>query len=96
VDEFLMENPPADVDQTKLDRVSNTLTSPWPRREENKLREVWKEEHVSNQEKALALIKAVDETGIEPFEQPERFPKIEGDEVRLVCWLAIQAEGAEA
>ena len=27
-----------------------------------------------------------------PFEQPERYPKIEHDEVRLVCWLAIQSE----
>ena len=96
VDDYLMENPPSDVDQVKLDRVSNILTSPWPMREENKLREVWKEEHPSAQAKALALIKAVNETGIEPFEQPERFPKIDKDEVRLVCWLAIQAEGAEA
>ena len=38
------------------------------------------------------MIAAVKETGIEPFEQPERYPKIEHDEVRLVCWLAIQAE----
>jgi hypothetical protein len=94
VDDYLMENPPPDVDQVKLDRVSDILASPWPMREEKKLREVWKEEHPSAQTKALALIKAVDETGIEPFEQPERFPKIEGDEVRLVCWLAIQAEGS--
>ncbi len=92
VDDFLMEYPPADEDQARLDRVSNILTSPWPRREENKLREVWKAEHASNQEKALALIEAVEETGIEPFEQPERFPRIEGDEVRLVCWLEIVAE----
>ena len=61
-------------------------------REEIKLREVWKEEHASNQDKARALIKAVQDTGIEPFEQPERFPKIEREEVRLVCWLAIQAD----
>ncbi|MDP6942451.1 MAG: helicase, partial [Planctomycetota bacterium] len=94
VDEFLMDNPPADIEQTKLDRVSNTLTCPWPRREENKLREIWKEEHGSSQEKSLALIQAIEETGIEPFEQPERFPKIDGDEVRLVCWLEIQAEEA--
>lgn len=92
VDSFLLENPPADVDRIRLDRVSETLMSPWPMREENKLREVWKEEHPSHQAKALALIEAVEETGIEPFEQPERFPKIERDEVRLVCWLAIQAE----
>ena len=61
-------------------------------REENKLREVWKEEHPSNQAKARVLIEAVQATGIEPFEQPERYPKIDRDEVRLVCWLAIQAE----
>ena len=91
VDEFLMEFPHSDVDQARLDRVSNILTSPWPRREENKLREVYKSEHASNQEKALALIAAVEETGIEPFEQPERFPRIEEDEVRLVCWMEIQA-----
>ena len=92
VDGFLMENPPADVDQTRLDEVSETLLSPWPMREENKLREVWKEEYVSNQVKALALIDAVQATGIEPFEQPERYPKIDLDEVRLICWLAIQQE----
>ena len=34
----------------------------------------------------------IDDEGIEPFEQPDRFPKIDRDEVRLVCWLAIQAE----
>jgi Helicase conserved C-terminal domain/PLD-like domain/SNF2-related domain len=90
VDDFLMENPPQDVDQKKLDRVSDTLTSPWPMREENKLRQVWNDEHPSTQAKAQALIKAVEDTGIEPFEQPERFPKIGSDEVRLVCWLAIQ------
>lgn len=61
-------------------------------REENKLREVWKEEFPSHHDKALAVIAAVRETGIEPFGEPERYPKIEHDEVRLVCWLAIQAE----
>jgi hypothetical protein len=66
--------------------------SPWPRREENKLREVWKQEHPSNEAKAIALVDAVKATGIEPYEQPERYPKIEGDEVRLICWLAIRAE----
>lgn len=50
------------------------------------------EEHPSNQTKALALVEAVEATGIEPFEQPERYPKIEKEEVRLVCWLAIHAQ----
>jgi hypothetical protein len=59
-------------------------------REENKLRLVWKEEHSNIQAKAEALIKAVEDTGIEPFEQPDRYPKIDLDEVRLICWLAVQ------
>ena len=66
--------------------------SPWPMREENKLREVWKEEHPSNEVKTKALVDAVKASGIEPYEQPERFPKIDREEVRLICWLAIQAE----
>lgn len=90
VDAFLLDSPPADVNQARVDRVSETLMSPWPMREENKLRLVWKEEYSNNQAKAEALIKAVEDTGIEPFEQPDRYPKIDLDEVRLICWLAVQ------
>lgn len=92
VDDFLMKFPPADLEQSVAETVSDTLLSPWPRREENKLREVWQVEYGSRQAKALALVEAVKSTGIEPFEQPERFPKIDQDEVRLICWLRIQAE----
>ena len=52
---------------------------------------VWKEEYSNNQARAEALIKAVEDTGIEPFEEPERYPKIDLDEVRLICWLAVEA-----
>jgi hypothetical protein len=90
VETFLLENPPTDVDQAKVDRVSETLMSPWPMREENKLRIVWKEEYSNNQARAEAIIKAVEGTGIEPFDTPDRYPKIDLDEVRLICWLAVQ------
>ena len=90
VDAFLLDNPPTDVNPAKVDLISETLMSPWPMREENKLRIVWKEEYSNNQARAEALIRAVEETGIEPFEQPDRYPKIDFDEVRLICWLAVQ------
>jgi hypothetical protein len=90
VDAFLLDSPPADVDPARVDRVSETLMSPWPMREENKLRLVWKEEYSNNQAKAEALIKAVKDTRFEPFEQPDRYPNIDLDEVRLICWLAVQ------
>ena len=92
VENFLVENPPTAVGQSQLDQTCEILLSPWPRREENRLREVWLAEHSSNTEKASALIEAVAATGIEPFEAPDRFPKIDQEEVRLVCWLGIQAE----
>ncbi len=57
-----------------LDRLSEILLSPWPMREENKLREVWKAEHTTAQAKAKALFDAVEATGIEPYEVPDRFP----------------------
>jgi hypothetical protein len=91
VDAFLLDNPPENVDQARIDQASEILMSPWPMREENKLRVVWNEEHHTVQARALALIESVEATGIEHFEQPERYPKIDDDEVRLVCWLAIQA-----
>ena len=92
VDAYLIDNPAADIEQQTLDRVSEILLSPWPMREENKLREVWKEDYPTAHEKAQALVVAVEATGIEPFEQPERYPRIDQEEVRLVCWLAIAAE----
>jgi len=92
VSAFLLNNPPVGMDQDTVDRVSDTLLSPWPRREENKLREVWMREFASMQERSAAVIEAVKETGIVPFEQPAKFPKINRDEIRLICWLWIQSE----
>ena len=90
VDAFLFDNP-ANLEQTLIDNTSKTLLSPWPLREENKLRVVWKEEYPSNQAKTKALVEAVIASGIEPYEQPERFPKIERDEIRLICWMLIRS-----
>jgi len=92
VRDFLMENPPMDQESDRLEDVSDILGSRWPMREESKLRQVWKAEFTSHQAKAAALMEAVEATGIEPYEQPERFPKIDLDEVRLVCWMQIQSE----
>ena len=89
---FPFHENPADLEHMRLEKITDTLVSPWPMREENKLRMVWKEEYPSNEEKTKALVKAVEDSGIEPYEEPEMFPKIEREEIRLICWLAIAAE----
>ena len=91
VEEFLIRH--SDVtDQKEFNAVCESLISPWPRREENKLREVWKADFASDKDKARKLIETVQETGIEPYEQQERFPKISRDQIHLVCWMAVEAE----
>lgn len=92
VNDFLLEVQPSGYELKELDRISDILLSPWPMREEKKLREVWNGGHSSKQDKAKSLVGAIKETGIEPFEQPDRYPVIEKREVQLVCWLAIAAE----
>jgi len=92
VDDFLQNNPPPEFDRERLECASDAVMGPWSRREENKLRAVWNEEYPSNEEKAKALVIAVEASGIEPYEVPEKYPKIDKEEVRLICWLAVQAE----
>ena len=81
------------IEEAKLERTIDTLLSPWPRRQEWKLREVWTAEHESERAKVQALIECVQDTGIEPVDHPERYQNIDKDEVRLVCWLRIEAAG---
>jgi hypothetical protein len=93
INEFLLNHPPADVTQSALENIADKLMSPWPRREENKLRQVWNEEYKSDADKSADLIEAINLTGIQPYEPPERFPRIDSGEIRLVCWLSIQSVG---
>lgn len=95
VADYLLENPPPEIAQPNLDRASDILLSPWPLREENKLRLVWKDEHPSAHARSKALYDAVMETGIEPYQSPDRFDPIDLDEVRLVCWLYLEAAPTE-
>ena len=64
----------------------------WSRRDENLLRIVWNNEYSSDKEKSLALIKKIENIGIEPYQAPDPLPLIDKDEIHLICWLAIQSE----
>jgi superfamily II DNA/RNA helicase len=90
---FMRENPPADVDQDRLHRALDAIETPWSRREENQLREVWNTEFAATGEKAKALIECVEAIGVEPFLPPEPLPPIDPEEIHLVCWLGIAGGG---
>ena len=94
VAEYLRENPPADIEQARLFKVLDSVETPWSRRDENQLREAWNSEFTSATEKAAALVKRIEEIGVEPYEPPTPLPPIEQKEVNLICWMAITAESS--
>jgi hypothetical protein len=86
---FLRENPPPDVEQKELNALLDAVETPWSRREENQLRQVWNQDFDTSVEKVEALVECVEAIGVEPFMPPEPLPPIDLDEIHLVCWLGI-------
>jgi hypothetical protein len=73
-----------------VDNELDILEAPWPTRETTLLREQFNADYPSDAEKARHLIAWIRETGLEPFAQPPLLPPIEMDDIRLVCWMAIE------
>ena len=45
--------------------------------------------------KVLALLKLIEEEGVQPAEAPPTLPEVDPEEVRLVAWMAVLSEPAE-
>ena len=95
VAQFLRAHPHPEIDQQRLQRCLDAIEAPWPRREENELRTAWSREFASAEERTRQLVEAVERIGAEPFEPPEPLPPIRHDDIQLICWLAIEREGAD-
>jgi hypothetical protein len=88
---FLRTHPPHDIDADKLAHALDILEAPWPRREEALLREAFRNHDDPAATRSLHLIECILATGLERFEPPPPLPPITGAEIRLVCWLAVEA-----
>lgn len=89
---FLRENPPADVDQERLERCLDAVEARWPLREENQLRVAWIKEFTPPALKSKCLVEEVERIGMEPFKPPAPLPPIKPEQIHLVCWMAIERE----
>ena len=67
----------------------NAVEVPWSRREKNQLREIWKREFSSPDEKSTVLVEEIEKIGVEPFQAQKPLPPIARDEIHLICLLAI-------
>jgi hypothetical protein len=90
VAEFIRANRSADLDARESNESLDILEAPWPRREEALLRDEFNRDYASNAEKVRSLVEFIRGTGLEPFAQPPLLPPIEMDDIRLVCWMAIE------
>ena len=95
---FIRQNKPFDREERKINLALEIAESPWPRREETRLREQFFKEEKDNEnekkdaarEKSKRLIDWILETGLEPSGEAEILPPASEEDVQLICWMAIE------
>ena len=85
VADFIRNNTPIDMEQTKIERSLNIVEAPWSRRDEGRLRG-W---YDNNEASSEYLINKILSSGLEPFNAPEPLPPINPEDIELLVWLAI-------
>lgn len=91
---FVRTHPPHDADSDRFAKALDILEAPWPRREESLLRQQFQDRTGSAAARSARLIDWILATGLERFEPPPPLPPTVPDDVRLVCWMVMEAESA--
>ncbi len=92
VAEFIRSQPPRGIANDRMRKALDILESPWPRREEIMLRELFESKNYQGAELANQLIDMIIETGIESIAPPIPLPPIEKEDVELFCWMGIKSQ----
>jgi site-specific DNA recombinase len=92
LDEAVHKGTAYDMEADKLAKALDVLEAPWPLREEALLREQFKDRSGPAAARSLRLVEWILATGLERFEPPAPLPPISDADVRLVCWMAVEAE----
>jgi hypothetical protein len=81
--------PPPGMVQEKVDELVESVEAPWGARYEKQIREAM--ESAAGAAASTAIAETVHRLGLEPFKAPEPLPPIEEQDVRLICWMAVEA-----
>lgn len=92
VSDFLFSNPPKDIDYEAFNSILSSVEAPWRERDCRLLREIWKLDFDSDEHKAIALCKRIEEIGVEPYVAPKPLVNIEEADINLICWMYIESE----
>jgi len=89
--EHLRRFPPANLEQSEIQRAINSIEAPMPSREERALKEIFARNREKNPRQAsLELVAEIKRLGLEPFTPPAPLDPIEPEDVRLICWMAVR------
>jgi hypothetical protein len=81
--------PPPGMVQEKVDQLVESVEAPWGVRYEKQIREAM--ESANGAAASTAIAETVRRLGLEPFNAPEPLPPIEEQDIRLICWMAVDA-----
>lgn len=83
--------PPPGFTQERIDLLIECIEAPWGARIERQIRDCL--DGAKGVDASAATAAKVKELGLEPFKPAPPLPPIDEDEIRLVCWLAVEASG---
>ncbi len=89
VAEHLRKYPPPSLPQEKVDDLIEAIEAPWGARIERQIRQA--KESGEGVQASLAIAEAVHRLGLEPFRAPNPLPPIEEQDIRLICWMGVDA-----
>jgi hypothetical protein len=90
--EHLRRFPPANFEQSEIERAINSIEAPMPNREERALKEIFARNREKNPRQAsMELVAEIKRLGLEPFTPPAPLDPIEPEDVRLICWMAVRS-----
>ncbi|MBI2817805.1 MAG: hypothetical protein HYX72_12780 [Acidobacteria bacterium] len=73
--------------QEEIDRLVEAIEAPWGNRIEKQIREAM--ESPDGTAASIAVAETVKRLGLEPFKAPDPLPPIEPQDIKLICWLAV-------
>ena len=78
--------------EDELENIIKSIQAPTGKRYGREFREIYEDEDLTAREKSAQFVEKVEELGLQPFEAPDPLPRIEEDQIKLVCWMVIAPE----
>ena len=85
--EQIRKYPPPEMTQEDVDRLIEAIEAPWGDRIARPIREAM--ESATGVAASVAIAETVRLLGLEPYKAPDPLPPIEPQDIRLICWLAV-------